>query len=92
MMTMYYWYNRLDLLAQDKVDPLAEAKAKAKVQIENKLDQILGIQFIKIKICHRQVITRTGLQKAEVYSESNLCGHVVKQQQPAKAKAVLYQL
>jgi len=30
--------------------------------------------------------------KAEVYSESNLCGHVVKQQQPAKAKAVLYQL
>jgi hypothetical protein len=66
MMKMYNLYNKLDLLAQDiQVEALAEAKAKAEVQIKDKSDQILVI-ITKINIFQPQVITR-GRLEVEVF-------------------------
>ena len=72
MMKKFNLYNRLDLLAQDiQVEALAEAEAKAEVQIKDKSDQILVKTIIKVSL--PQVITRVR-HKVEVYFEDSLPG------------------
>jgi hypothetical protein len=57
MMKMCNLYKKFDLLAQDvQLEALAEAEAKAEVQIKDKAHQILET-ITKIKIFHLQVIT-----------------------------------
>jgi hypothetical protein len=57
MMKMCNLYKKFDLLVQDiQLEALAEAEAKAEVQIKDKAHQIL-VTITKIKIFHLQVIT-----------------------------------
>jgi hypothetical protein len=57
MMKMCNLYKKFDLLAQDvQLEALAEAEARAEVQIKDKAYPIL-VTITKIKIFHLQVIT-----------------------------------